>query len=83
MSMSCSYTCLYRDCICLVKKHCQAPCMGVNRNFLLRTQIRKEAFILNVKVDSALYQIDKITLAVDFTEDTQDLAEVVLASQVD
>lgn len=57
--------------------------MGVNRNFLLRTQIRKEAFILNVKVDSALYQIDKITLAVDFTEDTQDLAEVVLASQVD
>ena len=54
MLVSCSYTCLYRDCVYLVKKHCQAPCMRVNRSFLLGTQSRKGAFLLAVKGDTVL-----------------------------
>lgn len=77
-----SYTCLHRNCIYLVKKHCQTPCTRVNRGFLLGTQSRKRVSLLTVKGETVLCtrQIKSHT-AFNFTEGTQDLAEAVLASQ--
>lgn len=71
-----------QNCVYLVKNHCQAPCMRVNKSFLLVTWRRKRVSLLTVEGETALCtrQI-KSHNAFNFTESTQDLAEAMLAFQ--